>query len=186
MNISEKYKTIWIAPERTGSRKVAEILSYYEFKTNGKLVHDHVNGYSHDHQSFIDEKYNDYEVIVGLRNPYGKTYSVFKNFFNKEKNHNKELFKKFLLEELPKGNRLQEVQNPILNRKPNYIIRLENMEEDLLKIPFIKDVLTERQLSFMTEHGKPIEDWEPFYDQESKEIVYGYCKHIFDLGGYEK
>lgn len=186
MNISEKYKTIWIAPERTGSRKVAEIFSYYDFKSDGRQVHDHINGYSHNHRYLIDEKYKDYKVIVGLRNPYGKTYSIFRHFFNHGRSQGKELFKKFLTEDLPKGDRLYEVQNPILNREPDHIIRLENMAEDLLKVPFILNMLTEKQLRLMTQHGKEIEDYEPFYDQESKDIVYSYCKHIFDLGGYEK
>ena len=37
-NISEKYKFEWIAPERTGSRKVAEVLSYYGFKRNNQPI----------------------------------------------------------------------------------------------------------------------------------------------------
>ena len=90
------------------------------------------------------------------------------------------------MEELPKGQRMNEVQNPILTKEPNYIIRLEHMEQDLFKIPFITDRLTSKQLSLMCQHGKEIEDFEVYYDQESKDIVYEYCKHLFILGGYEK
>ena len=186
MNISEKYKTIWIAPARTGSRKIAEIFAYYDFKSDGLPVFNHINGYSYNHKYYIDEKYKDYDVIVGLRNPYGKTYSIFRNFHNYKQSEGKELFKKFLLEELPKGQRMNEVQNPILTKEPNYIIRWEHMEQDLFKIPFITDRLTSKQLSLMCQHGKEIEDFEVYYDQESKDIVYEYCKHLFILGGYEK
>ena len=186
MNVSEKYKSVWIAPERTGSRKVAEILSYYDFRSDGKLVFDHYNEYSHNHKSFIDDKYLDYSLIVGLRNPYGKTYSIFRNFFNNTQSKGKDQFKKYLIENLPKGDRMEEVQNPILSRQPDYLIRLEHMREDLSKIPFIFDILTENQLDLMTQHGKEIEDFEVYYDQESKDIVYEYCKHLFILGGYEK
>ena len=186
MNVSEKYKSVWIAPERTGSRKVAEILSYYDFKSNGKLVFNHSNGYSHSHQSVVDDKYADYNLIVSIRNPYGKTYSLFRNFFNNRQSQGKDLFKKFLLEELPKGKMNNMILNPILNKNPDYIVRLEHMREDLSKIPFIFDILTEKQLDLMTQHGKQIEDFEVYYDQESKDIVYEYCKHLFILGGYEK
>ena len=186
MNISEKYKTIWIAPERTGTRKIAEIFAYYDFKSDGLPVFNHINTYSHNHRCYIDEKYKDYDVIVGLRNPYGKTYSIFRSLFNVRRSEEKGLFKKFLLEELPKGEKMYEVQNPILDKEPNYIIRMEHMEQDLLKIPFITDRLTHKQLSLMTQHGKEIDDFEVHYDQESKDMVYEYCKHLFILGGYEK
>jgi len=186
MNISEKYKTIWIAPERTGSRKIAEIFTYYDFKSEGLPVFNHNNGYSHNHRCHIDEKYKDYDVIVGLRNPYGKTYSLFKNLYGKSKDKSKKEFKKYLREELPKKQTLKMVTSPTLNTIPKYIIRLEHMEEDLLKIPFITDILTPKQLSLMTQHGKEIEDFEVYYDQESKDIVYEHCKHLFILGDYEK
>ena len=186
MNISEKYRTIWIAPERTGSRKLAEIFAYYDFKSEGRPVFNHNNGYAHNHGYHIDEKYMDYDVIVGLRNPYGKTYSLFKNLHGTSKDKSKEEFKKYLVKDLPTRETLKMVTNPILNTIPNYIIRLEYMEEDLLKIPFITDILKPKQLSLMTQHGKEIEDFEVYYDQESKDIVYEYCKHLFILGGYEK
>lgn len=186
MNVSEKYKSIWIAPERTGSRKVAEILSYYDFKSNGKLVFDHNNAYSHSHGSQIHKSYMEYSLIVNMRNPYGKTYSLFRNFFKNGQSQGKDLFKKFLIEELPKGIMKNMIINPVLSKKPNFIIRLEQMKEDLSKIPFIFDILTEKQLDLMTQHGKEIEDFEVYYDQESKDIVYEYCKHLFILGGYEK
>jgi hypothetical protein len=125
MNISEKYKTIWIAPERTGTRKIAEIFVYYDFKSDGLPVFNHINGYSHNHRYHIDDKYKDYDIIVGLRNPYGKTYSIFKSLFNVRRSEEKGLFKKFLLEELPKGEKMYEVQNPILDKEPNYIIRMD-------------------------------------------------------------
>ena len=37
-NVSERYKTIWLAPERTGSRKVSEILTFYDFKQNDTII----------------------------------------------------------------------------------------------------------------------------------------------------
>jgi hypothetical protein len=60
------------------------------------------------------------------------------------------------------------------------------MKDDLMMLPFITDVLTKSQIEMLTSHGKEIEDWKEFYDDEMKEIVYGYTKHQFELWGYEK
>lgn len=180
-NISEKYKCEWVAPERTGSRKVAEILSYLGFKNNGHLVY-YFNSYSYLH-SGPNEKYKDYILISNARNPYGRTYSVFKNFYPQFRDKNKENFKAFLLD-----NNIAKTMiiNPVFYKKPDYIIRLEHISEDLMKLPFIFDVLTENQINLLSSHGKPIEDWEQFYDEETKEIVYDMVKHHFLNWGYER
>jgi hypothetical protein len=60
------------------------------------------------------------------------------------------------------------------------------MKDDLMKLPFILDVLTESQVEAMSSHGKEIDSWEEFYDDDMKEIVYEYTKHQFKSWGYEK
>lgn len=184
-NVSEKYKTIWLAPERTGSRKVSEVLTFYDFKQNDGPVFK-FGRYNFSHVMPTDGRYSDYKIICNTRNPYSRVYSLFKNFYGKSNQKNKIDFKKYLMEDLPNGQMAPTVINPILSRVPDHIIRLEYMTEDLLKLPFIKDVLTEKQIKLLTQHGKEIDHWEPFYDQESKDIVYQYCKDQFIFGGYEK
>ena len=184
-NVSEKYKTIWLAPERTGSRKVSEILTFYDFKQNDTPVFNFGN-YNFSHVMPTDGRYSDYKIICNTRNPYSRVYSLFKNFYDKFDFKNKGNFKKYLTEDLPNGQMIPMVVNPILNRVPDHIIRLEYMTEDLLKIPFIFDVLSEKQIELLAQHGKEIDEWEPFYDQESKDIVYEYCKDQFIFGGYSK
>ena len=184
-NVSEKYKTIWLAPERTGSRKVSEILTFYDFKQNDTPVFNFGN-YNFSHVMPTDGRYSDYKIICNTRNPYSRVYSLFKNFYDKFDFKNKGNFKKYLIEDLPNGQMTRMVVNPILNRVPDHIIRLEYMTEDLLKLPFIYDVLNEKQIKLLAQHGKEIDEWEPFYDQESKDIVYEYCKDQFIFGGYSK
>jgi hypothetical protein len=184
-NVSEKYKTIWLAPERTGSRKVSEVLTFYDFKQNDGPVFK-FGRYNFSHVMPTDGRYSDYKIICNTRNPYSRVYSLFKNFYGKSNQKNKIDFKKYLMEDLPNGQMAPTVINPVLSRVPDHIIRLEYMTEDLLKLPFIKDVLTEKQIELLTQHGKEIDEWQPFYDQESKDIVYEYCKSQFILGGYEK
>jgi hypothetical protein len=184
-NVSEKYKFQWIAPERTGSRKVAEVLSYYDFKNNGYRVCSYGDYYyTHTHISL--EKYSQYRTICNARNPYGRTYSLFKNFYWQIKDKSKEGFRDYLLNHLPKGNMLTIVVGPMVNKPFDYIIRLEHMKEDLMKLPFILEVMSESQIEMMISHGKDIDDWSEFYDDEMKEIVYNLTEHHFKLWGYEK
>jgi hypothetical protein len=182
-NISEKYKFQWVAPERTGSRKVAEILSYYGFTHEGRKIFN--NGtFHHSHYYTEEQKHDGYKLIVSTRNPYSRAHSLFRNYFNTKKNSDKYDFKSYLLNMSDAMKGL--LTKPILAQKPDYIIRLENMREDLMKLPFIFDVLNENQLSLLTQHGKQIEPWEDFYDEEGKEIVYNLIRNHFDFFGYEK
>lgn len=185
-NISEKYKCQWIAPERTGSRKVAEILCFFGFTNTGKSVFS-ANEHAYTHLVAFDEKYKDYKLICNARNPYAKTVAIFKNIYTPEsRNGNKDDFKKFVLEDLKQGKRIDMVQRPILNRKADYTIRLEYMTEDIKKIPFILEKFTDKQIEALCYHERPLFPWEEFYDQETKDAVYGYTSHLFEMWGYEK
>jgi hypothetical protein len=183
-NFSEKYKFQWIAPERTGSRKVAEILSYYGFKYNNSTIFE-LGKYNYIHRG-DDNLGSDYQIICNARNPYGRTYSLFKNFYPKIKDKSKDGFKEYVLYDLPMGQMKEMVIRPKIETPFDYVIRLEHMKEDLMKLPFISDVLMESQVEMLTSHGKEIEDWEKFYDDEMKEIVYSYTESQFKFWGYEK
>jgi hypothetical protein len=183
-NVSEKYKFQWIAPERTGSRKVAEILSYYGFKYNNSTIFE-LGNYNYNHRG-DDNLGSDYQIICNARNPYGRTYSLFKNFYPKIKDKSKDGFKEYVLYDLPMGQMKEMVIRPKIETPFDYVIRLEHMKEDIMKLPFISDVLMESQVEMLTSHGKEIEDWEKFYDDETKEIVYSYTESQFKFWGYEK
>jgi hypothetical protein len=184
-NVSDKYKFEWIAPERTGSRQVAEILSYYGFKNNGISTY-YYGSYRYNHRTIPNEKYSDYKVICNARNPYGRVYSLFKNFYRKIDDKSQHGFKDYLINHLPILPSPIMVTEPKSTKSYDYIIRLEYMKEDLMKLPFILDVLTESQIDIMISHGREIDNWEEFYDDEMKEIVYSYTSHHFKLWGYEK
>ena len=105
-NISEKYKFEWIAPERTGSRKVAEVLSYYGFKRNNQPIF-YSNNYNHSHLVEFNELYSGYKVICNARNPYGRVYSIFKNFYKTIPDKSMIGFKQYLKNDLPQGKTLE-------------------------------------------------------------------------------
>jgi hypothetical protein len=184
-NISKKYNYQWIAPERTGSRKVSEILVYYDFKCNDRAIYA-VGNYNYNHDIEPNEEGTDYKVICNARNPYGRVYSLFKNFFHPIKDKSKEGFREYLTEYLPKYYQMKMVVQPKWDKPFDYVIRLEHIKDDLMKLPFILDVLTESQIEMLVSHGKEIENWEEFYDDDMKEIVYKYTEHQFKSWGYEK
>lgn len=185
-NISDKYGYQWIAPERTGSRKVAEILSFFGFTNEGRPIHS-ANKYAYTHQVIFDEGVENYKLICNARNPYSKTLAVFRNLLRGDyRNASKDEFKKYLFGVLKDGWSLGMIQNPLLTKKIDYIIRLEHMSEDLKKIPFVLEKFTPSQVDMLSYHPKPIFNWEEFYDQETKELVYSHTSHLFEMWGYEK
>lgn len=181
-NVSERYKFVWIAPSRTGSRTMAEILSYYDFKFNGKPVFL-FNEHNYSHISPNPEQFQNYKIICSARNPYARLYSHFENYAVHFEEKSKSNFRKYVESKLWKENNLH---YPILTEKPDYVIRLEHLKEDLVKIPFIFDKLTPRQLDLFLEHGKTLEPWENHYDDDIREIVYESFRNHFIFWNYEK
>jgi hypothetical protein len=181
MNYSEKYNSIWCAPPRTGSRCVTRILSYFGFSSDA-LERGDTGDYFHSHEFEPDRIPEDVVIISNARNPYGRLYSLYKNFGISTNS-----FEYFVLNEFVNPTKhVSYLNEPRYIKKPDYIIRIENMKEDILKIPFIGDKLNENQVDYLTQHGKPIEDWEGFYTQEMKDIVYNKWKIHFNFWGYEK
>ena len=149
-------------------------------------------GYHYTHNWEIPEKYKDYKIISSARNPYSRTLALYKNFVYGFEDIT---FREYILgltcgkpeENFKDGNsKYSTFTNPLFEKQPEYIIKLENFYEDIKKLPFIFNHLTEQQLETMCEHGKEIEEWESHYDQEMKDLVYEHLKHQFDTWGYER
>jgi hypothetical protein len=183
-NVSEKYKFLWWAPERTGSRGTANVLSYFDFKLNGKVVSDSTT-YHYTHQCLYDNQYDDYKIIGNVRNPYGRVLSIFQNYGGEPK-INRELFKQYLFDKVTNGKDSEIIHRPNFIKTPDYVLRLEHLEEDYSKLPFVKNRFTESQIHWLTIHGKPILDWGEFYNQEMKEFVYKLCQEQFERFEYGK
>ena len=179
-NVSEKYHAVWIAPERTGSRTIAQILNYCGFHHNQKPI-SFCGKWDYTHRFNNPELFDDWIHICNARNPYARTYSIFKMIHNNRKSS----FQQFILNK-DFNQQKKMFLEPIFHKKPDYIIRLENAKEDMMKIPFLKNHISETQLDYMLTHGKSPSSWEEHYNEEMKEIVYGVTKHQFETWGYEK
>ena len=190
-NVNEKYRLVWIAPERSGTRSLVRIFTFCGFVCKGRPLNLGY-GYNYTHNWEIPEKYKDYKIISSARNPYSRTLALYKNFVYGFEDIT---FREYILgltcgkpeENLIDGNsKYSTFTNPLFEKQPEYIIKLENFYEDIKKLPFIFNHLTEQQLETMCEHGKEIEEWESHYDQEMKDLVYEHLKHQFDTWGYDR
>jgi hypothetical protein len=83
-------------------------------------------------------------------------------------------------------------ENLMKERLPDYFIRQENLYDDYVKIPFVRDSklnecgilkeLCDRKIN-KGPNKKPIKD---YYNQETADIIYLNYKEYFDLCGYDK
>jgi hypothetical protein len=163
MNISHKHKTIWWAPERCGTKATAHIFKHFDFEFILNYPKSTVGNSYQSHQIILPpEKFNDYQVVSSIRNPYDRILGIYLKFVNvgvssvyDKYNHDQtvftfsnfidELFK--IKKIIPKlnnyiGPRQSVIENYISKYNfdttiPKNYIRIENIVEDMGKIDFI-------------------------------------------------
>lgn len=167
MNISHKYKTIWWAPERCGTKATSHIFKHFDFDyqnvCENKNRPKHSQYQSHD-LSNPPEIYKDYDVVCSIRNPYDRMMGIFLNFVSLGKsspllkndkteimnNFNIFINELFSIKEIkPKFGIKSKKDKIILDvyvskynidiTIPTYYIRMENIVEDIGKINFINE-----------------------------------------------
>lgn len=148
----------------------------------------------HNHTCILFENHMDYKFIISVRNPYSMMISQSGVAADKVSLDKKELAK-IRIENI--------IQNPVImdgccncfhQRKPDYFIRLENLYEDWLKVPFAKteELHFPGQLKKQTEiimNNQPNtggEYWKQFYDQSLADSVYYSQPDTFELFGYDR
>lgn len=181
-NYSEKHNVLWLAPPRTGSRGLCRVFNFLGFKYEGFQVMSE-NGPYHTHDFPKQNIQTEYKTVISVRNPYGRLYSLYHNYFGSN-NYIQIPFDEYVsrLDE----SILKHDAFGIFNLPSEYVIRVENQLEDLIKIPFVYNNLSIKQLELMTQHGKPLHDWTKEYNQEMKSKVYNLFKYQFTKYGYEK
>lgn len=193
INFSDKLKVIWFTPPRTATRSSQHIQKYLNFNVTGM------------HGVNIPKGKKDYFFIHNVRNPYSRLvsiYRLFKQYHKIEKNEFKLWATKKLKEERDSSVVFTYDYQIYLSKyqfyfpkKPDYIIRFENLESDIRNLWFIKEnnsdelekVLQENIVfnNFKTECGDE-NNWREQYDDELKEYVYHHLKEDFELFNYSK
>ena len=214
MNISHKHKTIWWAPERTGTKITREILSKYDFFVFDPKTEDEVSIQKRNtsHLNEIPEKYSDYKLVSNVRNPYDRVFSIFLNTTYENialekskhpivrKSFNKWIMNAFVGEKmvvtLDKNYSAKNINNNYFSKwtyngkNPDFFIRMENIKEDLENLDFIKNDVNWNSI----EVGEILENniyktnrvikFDQMYDFHSAKLVYLYFKFVFNLVPY--
>jgi PKHD-type hydroxylase len=184
-------------PPKTASTSASFILPKLGFELykqeGGFLKPYQMENLNHHHCIFCNG-HEKLSFITTLRNPYNMVVSHFKVPTNKEQ-WTSEQFEQFLYsylyEEIHDVQRFPCYDHTI--RKPDYIIRVESMLDDYLKIPHVrhteyyksgeleKDCLIKKNSSDYTNF-----DWRSLYNQNIADMVYYNYAQVFELGGYDR
>jgi hypothetical protein len=195
-NTDERF-FVW-TPPKTASITASIILPKLGFKcynNNGLHLEPVFTESLHNHSSNIFNGHENYSLITTLRNPYSLMSSYYIFFGKREELVSQDDFINYLenffygLES--KFKYLQCYNHS--KRTPDYTVRVENMFEDYLKIPFIFESKLNHSgelsnLCNIKNNTTPskITNWKLSYNQGSADIVYYNFAHIFELGGYDR
>ena len=198
--MSPKYNTFVWLPPKTGSSTLSWILAYFDFgwyKFNEKNNNYEIfrNDLVHLGHSFKIPPFGNMDLISATRNPYDRMVSYFRmTRLVTEKKSNRNEFELFL------QNFFEKEQNSVMFKSaeiynfkvPNYIIKLENLYQDLIEIPFIKNSklndcgILEEMCNKKIKNSFIDGYKDELYTLETKEKVYNHFKKDFELFGYER
>lgn len=193
-NLSERMFA-W-TPPKTASHSATTILPKLGFEfyiEDGKYLKP-TSAQIHNHDCILCNGHEDYYFITTMRNPYTMMVPLFTTTVESEKwtLDNFEMF----LNRYFYGKEQPEMYFPCYNysiRIPDYIIKVESMYEDYLKLPFVKQ--TNYYVSGELEKDCSVKqnssdytnlNWKSLYNQNIADMVYYNYAHIFEIGGYDK
>lgn len=213
--VSEKHKTFVWLPPKCATHLISWVLSYFEFSsiainTDTNQTHRILgNEKIHfGHNTVLPPNHNELSFICVIRHPYQRVLSMYqyahqvsKVFMHQVENNfetaNVDNFEKFINDTIVKNGQENNstffgFSETIKHRMPNYIVKTENLYEDLIKIPFIKESdlnnsgilknFCDRKINKSFIQLNP----EEYLTPHIKEIIYNISSDHFDLFGYEK
>jgi len=212
MNFSEKHRTIWLAPERCGTKLLRDIFSNYEFKEYPSL--QPLSERYHSHLIQVPKSFEDYKIICSMRNPYDRVLSIFVNltlignnavYTKKTKGNFQQKFKAFLDEifDLPqvKNQENNFDKFPVFNTyitklrlnniEVDNFVRIENLKNDLNQIDFLKnsELWNSGHFDNLISKNKYMTRrpyrFDETYTIESAKKVYNFYRDLFYLCDYD-
>jgi hypothetical protein len=210
MNFIHSEKTIWILPERTATRTIGQLLNFWEvdifegdqFKTC--VPHKNMQGsFSQGlrHEWKVYDFFEDYDVLLNVRNPYTRIKSYYHSLFLKNDcagSGDCDLTFEGFLDKYCKfeGGMLDHFRFDQIYQKrpPKMFIKYENLRDDLLKVPFIEKKHKDSE-EFRVEWNRVVENnifnketigSSYQYIESDAKKVYQLFKTQFDMFGYEE
>lgn len=186
INISEKNKVVTWTPAHTASRLACKIFDNFDFVSynvskGGKIWK---KGFEHNHYIGLPENHLDYELIMTCRNPYTSCTAGFDGAGAQEN-----LIKS--LEETYQSDYHINFYNFLKYRKPDYFIRVENLLEDYLKVPFIRysEFYKSGEMEKLINNNpfkNKVYTNRPVIDKKLADLIYYNNSYYFELLGYDK
>ena len=207
MNVSIENRCIWLSPEETGGNILEEIFKNYDFysceeKNNFELRNLTEN--THSNGNVIPEEYQDFEVIVTIRNPYDRVWSCYLNFFTKnfipkDFEGTKLKFNQFISNSFYKTLR-GVITDPFYTGNdyfnkwkfdtnlPDSVIRFESIREDLESLDFIQKNPQFYDKSIFDDSrfkNEKFINFDEIYTFESAQIIFNFYKNYFYSLNYD-
>lgn len=200
---------LW-TPPKTGSNHANFIFNYFGFssfvsraKDNMVVVEHHQNYLAHSHQFRILPEHSNYKIICTARNPYSRLYSLYNNLneLNGMYKYDFQSFKHFVMNQRepddPLRDQIQGIVDEVFvevqgERIPDYFLRIENLYEDYLKLPFVSGSSLNtsgilQEICQMKKHVRlPNLNISDHVDQELQDFISTKYGFYFDLLGYSK
>lgn len=196
--LSKKNNCILWLPPKSASTLLSWILFHFEFhkyffnpETN-ELIQEEQFLIHLGHHLKLPPNHISMDLLCAVRNPYDKVLSFSKMHVTDKEDFSKEFFEKNLENILRNPNSLLFQSSKIFEQRiPNLIVRAENLYEDLIKIPFIRDSklnncgILEEMCSNKLNKTFDI-DHNSILTPTTKEKIYETFRNEFELFGYSK
>lgn len=210
MNVSLENQIIWFAPQRTGSSITKKIFENYNFfsiskKSGYKLVD--FKETKHSHEKPHSEEYSHFKKISNVRNPYDWIFAHYQKFYlekpilKNSKNH-KEKFSKWVNDNFWSlgpyvflSTRYSVDENffrewTFENFDVDFYIRMENLKDDISKLPFIQKNEQElMRIELLIDENEFINErhfnFQDVYDLKTAKVIYEFFKPSFYKFGYD-
>jgi hypothetical protein len=193
INISHKHKYFTWTPGRTGSHTFTNIITQLGFESSEinletNQIVSHNPKPKHNHTFILFEGHEQYKFIVSVRNPYSMVISQVCAAIVEDPNVIR------MRTENMMQNPYKDCSVTFHDRIPDYAIRIENLYEDWVKIPFVKnhELNLSGELKKLTEtklnsHPNSEGDyWKKYYDQSLADLVFYNHPNTFELFGYDR
>lgn len=208
MNTSKELGFIWWATAGCASRSTSMFITV----AGCNDLYNHVDGWyvwkegAFTHRQGIPEGFEDYSIICNTRNPYSRAISAYLDeFVDVNGSWYGMSFAEWLEKSYFDSHRYpKETPDFYMNtwdeigRKPDYIIKMEDMLESIRKIPFLANLPNQEEAAeYLVKNNHKYENpndeyvgefqhFQKYYTQELADLVYNNLKEYFDYFGYDK
>ena len=126
---------------------------------------------------------NDFKIFTCVRNPYEQMLSIY----FQSKKYGSINFENYVIDNsLKYFNKIKKIIEPPKNVTYNFILRYENIEDDLLKAEKILDIKILKYYTKSNLNQSPKYNSQEYLTDKVKNLIYQNSKYYFDLFNYKK